>query len=288
MKRLKRLLRRKRKNSGFTLVELVISCGLLGILVLGITAFIGPVLRSVASNEKNVGATLLAQTMDEYINRSVRDSYYVAIFTDASRSQTADDGSITKKDSIQAMKKFATDNSDIYELKCMSFVWAEDPQTNEHKYMLMTETVKTTTGGLVTNSETDISKKMPQPVFEYCFYNGLFPQVEIEQLMGKAAAPDDLASLDASDPESEVPVPAIKNTYKISASQDMSTAAFIGVGYTEFANVRADSDENKTLKFKFYPVEDMESGEEHPSTFIYYVARKPTRFDPKPSTESGS
>ncbi len=279
MKRLKRLLRRKRKNSGFTLVELVISCGLLGILVLGVTAFVGPVLKSVSSNEKNVAATLLAQTMDEYINRSIRDSYYVAIFTDASRSQTTDDGSITKKDSIQAMKKFAADNSDIYELKCMSFIWAEDPLTHLHKYMLMTETVKTATGGLVTNSETDISKKMPQPVFEYCFYDGLFPLVEIEQLTGKAAAPDDMSSLDASDPDSEVPVPAIKNTYTISTAQDMSSAAFVGIGYTEFGNVRADSDENKTLKFKFYPVEDMESGEAHPSTFIYYVARKPVKFD---------
>lgn len=279
MKRLKRLLRRKRKNSGFTLVELVISCGLLGILVLGVTAFIGPVLKSVASNEKNVGATLLAQTMDEYINRSIRDSYYVAIFTDASRSQTADDGSITKKDSIQAMKQFAADNSDIYEMKCMSFVWTEDPKTNDHKYMLMTETVKSTTGGLVTNSETDISKKMPQPVFEYCFYDDLFPQIEIEQLKGKAAAPDDMSSLDTSDPDSEVPVPAIKNTYSISTTQDMAHSVFVGVGYTEFGNVRADSDENKTLKFKFYPVEDMESGEEHPSIFIYYVARKPVKFE---------
>lgn len=284
MKRLKRLLRRKRKNSGFTLVELVISCGLLGILVLGITMFIGPVLKSVASNEKNVSATLLAQTMDEYINRSIRDSYYVAIFTDASRSQVGDNGSITKKDSIQAMKKFAADNSDIYELKCMSFVWGEDPHSHEYKYMLMTETVKTTTGGLVTNSETDYSKKMPQPVFEYCFYDGLFTQVEIEQLKGKAGAPDDMASADVSDPDLEVPVPAIKNTYTVSTSQDMGAIAFIGVGYTEFANVRADSDDNKTMKFKFYPVEDMESGEEHPSTFIYYVARKPVRFEAPATT----
>lgn len=279
MKRLKRLLHRKRKNSGFTLVELIISCGLLGILMLGVTAFIGPVLKSVSSNEKDVAASLLAQTMDEYINRSIRDSYYVAIFTDASRSQTGDNGSITKKDSIQAMKKFATDNSDIYEMKCMSFVWTEDPQTNEYKYMLMTETVKTTTGGLVTNSETDISKRMPQPVFEYCFYDYLFPQVEIEQLKGRGAAPDDMSSLDVSDPDSEVPVPAIKNTYTISTTQDMSAVSFIGVGYTEFGNVRADSDENKTMKFKFYPVEDMESGQEHPSTFIYYVVRKPVKFE---------
>lgn len=284
MKRLKWLLHRKRKNSGFTLVELVISCGLLGILMLGVTAFIGPVLKSVGSNEKNVAATLLAQTMDEYVNRSIRDSYYVAIFTDASRSQTTDEGSITKKESIQTMKNFVASNSDVYELKCMSFVWTEDPQSHEHKYMLMTETVKTTTCGLITNSETDISKRMPRPVFEYCFYDFLFPLVEIEQLKGKAGAPEDMSSADVSDPDFEVPVPAIKSTYTISTSSDMSAPVFIGVGYTEFANVRAASDDNKTQKFKFYPVEDMDSGEEHPSTFIYYVARKPIRFEYNPTT----
>ena len=77
MKKLIKLLKRRRKNSGFTLVEMVISCGLLGILVVGITLFISPVLQSAASNEVNVRATLLADTVNNYISRTTRGSYYV-------------------------------------------------------------------------------------------------------------------------------------------------------------------------------------------------------------------
>ncbi|MGN0670798.1 MAG: type II secretion system protein [Oscillospiraceae bacterium] len=271
MKRLKRLLRRKRKNSGFTLVEMVVSCGLLGILIVGVTAFIGPVLRSAAENEKNVRATLLAQTIDEFVSRSTRDSYYVAVFTDAKRSDAYDGGDIAQNENILAMKDFVDKNKEIYELKCFSYSWAEDTQSHEYKYMLMTEKFKTASAALENN---------PAPVFEYCFYDGLFPQITVEPIMVKKGSADssDEGSDSGSGSSNEVAA-AIKTTYTIYTKQEMKNEEFIGVGYTEFCNVRVDSDDNKTMKFKFYGVEPMDSGEEHPTTFIYYVARKPNRFD---------
>lgn len=278
MKRLKRLLRRKRKNSGFTLVELVISCALLGILVVGVTAFIGPVLQSAASNEKNVRATLLTQTIDEYVNRCIRDSYYVAIFTNASRDMAEDGGAIANNENIAAMKAFVDQNNDIYELKCFSFSWAEDTYSHENKYMLMSETFQNATTALLTSSTGDITEKKPTSVFEYCMYDGLFPEFQVEQLKGKADASSDSVS-ESDTSGSEVPVAATKTTYTVYTKQEMETPDFIGIGYTDFVNVRARSESNKTLKFQFYPITDMGVTEGHPSTFIYYVARKPTIFN---------
>lgn len=272
MKRLKRLLRRRRKNSGFTLVELVVSCGLLGILVVGVTAFIGPVLRSAAEDEKNVRATLLAQTIDEFVSRSTRDSYYVAIFTDARRSDAYEGGDIAKNENLKAMKEFVDKNNEIYELKCFSYSWSEDTQSHEYKYMLMTEKFKSASAAL---------ENKPAPVFEYCFYDGLFPEVTIESIMVNKGSAE---SSDGDSGAVEEVAAAIKSTYTVYTKQEMTHEEFVGVGYTEFCNVRVDSDENKTMKFKFYPIEDMDSGEEHPTTFIYYVARKPSRFDATPSS----
>ncbi|MCI7691871.1 MAG: prepilin-type N-terminal cleavage/methylation domain-containing protein [Oscillospiraceae bacterium] len=270
MKKLKSLLRRWKKNTGFTLVELVVSCGLLGILVVGVTAFIAPVLRSAAENEKNVRATLLAQTIDEFVSRSTRDAYYVAIFTDAKRADVNDGGSIATNANLLAMKDFVDQNSSIYELKCFSYSWSEDTQSHEHKYMLMTEQFKSASTALENN---------PVPVFENCFYDGLFPEITVESIMVKKGSSDSSEeSTESGEPANEVAA-AIKSTYTIYTKQEMTHEEFVGVGYTEFCNVRADSDENKTKKFKFYPIENMASGEEHPSTFIYYVARKPSRFD---------
>lgn len=272
MKKLKSLLRRRRKNSGFTLVELVVSCGLLGILVVGVTAFIAPVLKTAGDSEKDVRATLLAQTMDEYVNRSIRDSYYVAIFTNADRTMVADDAVITKNENLKAMKDYVDKNSEIYELKCFSYSWTEDVQSNEYKYMLMSEKFKS--GSTALGS--------PTPVFENCFYDGLFPKIEIEQLKGKNLSgdiSDSSESIAESGSEEEVLIPAVKTTFNIYTFADMKTPSFIGYGFTEFVNVRALSDENKTQKFMFYPIEDMESTSEHPATFIYYVARRPSKFD---------
>lgn len=282
MKKLKSLLRRRKKNSGFTLVELVVSCGLLGILVVGVTAFIGPVLKTAGDSEKDVRATLLAQTMDEYVNRSIRDSYYVAIFTNADRTMVGKTGSISQNENILAMKDFVDQNKEVYELKCFSYSWTEDTQSNEYKYMLMSEKFQEATTALETSSTTDPKTRRPIPVFEDCFYDGLFPQIEVEQLKGKAPGADSSESVSTGDDSGsgeEVDIPAIKTTFNIYTTENMANPSFIGYGYTEFINVRAASDENKTKKFKFYPIEDMESTAEHPTTFIYYVARKPSKFD---------
>lgn len=277
MKRLKRLLHRRLKNSGFTLVEMIVSCGLLGILVLGVTAFIGPVLRTVGENEENVRAKLLTQTIDDFVTRSTRDSYYIAIFTNKDRADAYDGGTVAEDENLKKMKAFVDKNNDVYEFKCMSYTWAEDPQSNEYKYMLMTEKFK--------SASTAIENK-PVPVFEYCFYDGLFPQITIEPVMVNKLTSDSSEESAESGEEKTKVAAAIKSTYTVYTDQKMAVPDFIGIGYTEFCAVRVDSDENKTSNYKFYPINEIDSGAEHPTTFIYYVVRKPNRFDVKPSSST--
>ena len=287
MKMLKRLLKRKRKNSGFTLVEMVISCGLLGILVVGITLFIAPVMKSAASNEANVRATLLAETVNNYISRSTRSALYVKVFTNADRAAAEkDDGAIAADEELKAMQKFVNDCVDtdkkqkVYELKCISFSWENDPQTQENKYMVMNETFA--------NSSSTKLNTTPIPVFENCFYEGLFPEFIVEQLEGTDTAPEESSSdSSSSDPDEKKPVPALKITTNVYNDQNMVSPEFVGVGYTEYGAIK-----NKTInssgKFKFYEPDTLDSTDPHSTTFIYYVVRKSLASEALPGSSSSS
>lgn len=272
MKKLIQRLKRSRKNSGFTLVEMVISCGLLGILVLGVTFFITPVLKSAASNEKNVRATLLAETIDNFISRSTRSAYYVQVFTNADRKEAYSDGAIATNEKIKTMQAFVdkcvdSEGNKIFELKCISFSWTEDPQSLESKYMVMSETFQ--------NSSSTVINPTPIPLFEYCFYDGIFPKFTAEQLYGTDTAPEestsDSASSDTSDEKK--PVPALKITTEVFSNQDMTAAEFIGVGYTEYGTIK-NKNINANGKYRFYPVVSLDSTDPHSTTFIYYVGRR--------------
>lgn len=283
MKKLKLLLKRRRKNSGFTLVEMIISCALLGILVLGITVFITPVMRSAASNERDVRATLLAETVNNYISRSTRSAYFVQIFTNADRAEAYADGAIATNENIKKMQEFVNARVDstgkkIYEMKCVSFTWQSDPQTLEEKYMVMNETF--------INSTTPVINTTPIPIFENCFYDGIFPRFLVEQLKGTDVAPGDSSSESStSESEGDKPVPAIKITAEISSKQDMAVTEFIGVGYTEYGTIK-NPEINSRGEYRFYGVEALDSSDPHSTTFIYYVARKSMASEITPSFSS--
>lgn len=269
MNRLKRLLKRKRKNSGFTLVEVVISCGLLGILVLGITVFIAPVLKSAASNEANVRATLLADTVNNYISRSTRSAYYVKIFKNATREEAMTGGAITTDEDLVKMKNFVDTSVDtktkkkIFELKCISFSWVEDTRTQENKYMILNETF--------VDGSTAINSSGIR-VFENCFYDGLFPEFQVEQLKETVTPPEGGTPTEKS-------VPALKITTNVYNNQKMDAPEFIGVGYTEYNAIK-----NKTINpngiYVFFGDKEMRTPAEDDATryttFIYYVARRST------------
>ena len=276
MKKLLRLLKRRKKNSGFTLVEMIISCALLGILVVGITVFITPVLKAAGTNEVDVRGTLLADTVNNYISRSTRIANYVKVFTNADREDAYEGGDIAEDEDIKSMMQYVKkatypDGRPIMELKCISFTWANDPQTQENKYMVMNETFK--------NSISTAINTEPIRVFEDCFYEGLFPTFTIEQLKGTDVAPTKSDSGDSSEsdsestPEEETLVPAIKLTTAVSSDPEMKNADFIGVGFTEYGQIK-NKQINASGEFQFYKTRDMERTGEHNTTFIYFVVRR--------------
>lgn len=277
MKKLVQRLKRRRKNSGFTLVEMVISCGLLGILVLGVTLFITPVLKSAASDERNVRASLLAETVNNFVSRTTRAACYVQIFTNADRKDAYDGGKIATNENLKKMLEYTQKRLDpegkrIYELKCISFTWAEDTQTFQHKYMVMSETFANV-------SSTAINAN-PIPMFENCFYDGLFPKFTAEQLKGTDVAPGD-ESADPSKPDDKKPVPAMKLTTEVFSDQEMKAPEFIGVGYTEYASIK-NPQINPSGDLRFFEPVSLDSKDDHSSTFIFYVGRKSMAAEAKP------
>ncbi len=184
-KRIKRLLR-KRNNGGFTLVEVIVASALLGVLMLGVFGFISPVLKSVKAKEQNARAVMLAETVESYIASSTKYAYYVATFsgvtqTDVTSSDPAALADIAKAKysgteepfkstagTLEGMKdRMQKLNKENYEIRCIGMRWLTDQKAGEKKLMLTNEVVNQD------NLSLDLTKS--KPVFETCFYEGLYP-----------------------------------------------------------------------------------------------------------------
>lgn len=188
MKKLKRLLR-LRNSAGFTLVEVVISCALLGVLILGVMGFITPVLRSVREKEMDARAAMLAQSINTYIGTTIQYAYFVSTVSGCSAgdtSGTAPEVMTAKYTGTEFSKKTGkglstlkatfdtlnTEKPNTYEIRCIGMRWRTDAQNKgEKKLMLTNEAVEISGDNLVINpSKTRL-------VFEECFYNGVYPVI---------------------------------------------------------------------------------------------------------------
>lgn len=127
MKKILRLLKR-RNNGGFTLVEVIISCALLGILILAVMGMITPVMSVVMSNEKNANALMIAEAVEAHIDRNIKNSVYCAVFTNAGANNSAlgalstdlteSTGLLQQNEALKEMLSFISsdNNKDIYEM----------------------------------------------------------------------------------------------------------------------------------------------------------------------------
>lgn len=199
LKRIKRRLL-KRNNAGFTLVEVIVSCALLAVLILGVIGFSQPVLASVKQKEQNARAVMLCETVESYIAQSTRYAYFVQAysFVVPSEATTVDPATGV---SVLASKAYidnaAAENAykasydgaslkDMlyclnsvlgttdYEIRCIGMRWLTDPKSGEKKLMLTNEIVDQTTCALAL--ETDPAKI--KYVFDPCYYEGLYPTLE--------------------------------------------------------------------------------------------------------------
>lgn len=271
MKRIKRLFH-CRRNGGFTLAEMVISCALLGILMLGIVMFVSPILDTVTSTNKSTRASNAAESIEYYISRSLRNAAYVAVLTDTNFTDVQ-----TKASGI--ISELKTKGGDTnYELKCISIRYMTDEKTGDNKYFICNEYFDGT--GPLDSTAT-------VKVFEPCYLDGIYPQVVMTQVEQE------------QDDGTKKKMPAIKlevNVYddpqlRRDGGSGYTGLVFSGTGYTILRNIEL-SQQDKTLNQPFNIVSSSPIGSElgtlpvslgsgdpdkksqEMETYIFYVERK--------------
>ncbi len=272
MKRLKRLLS-KRNNGGFTLVEVIISTALLGILVLGVTMFMSPLFGIMQDNKADVRANNLGTTLNYYISRSIRNACYLAVYENAKY----DDFTGTAPDNVSTM---AGKTSESYRLKCISIRRVQDYKGN-YKYMLFNE--KVMSGGLL-SSDNSTAAISDRKVFEDCYYDGLYPLIEFEK-------PKKLEKQEGTNPDGSKKISYVESTatggeeyadsIKIKVTirdkdtypdyTDTNDVIFVGEGYSEIRNVKmSKADAGLGLGYEMYATTDNGTGSD---IYIFYVER---------------
>lgn len=278
---LKKIKRRlfSRKNGGFTLVEVIVSAALLGVLLVGIIAFITPTLKLMKSEETDSHASMIANTLENYITRSLRSTPYVKVVKNASFADFASGSTYVNSGDVKEMLDWVenSENAKIYEIRAISLRKTVDDRTGETKYMLYQSYFK----------DRGISSDHDTLVFSPCFYDGLFPTVDIKQATNQYR--------DGSFPKNEDGTtqtlenrPAIELTINVydDKSTNQGTMIYSGTGLTELhmvASNKYDQAENKnSYGYKIYGegkvVEDDADAKTQgkQDIFIIYAARKLT------------
>ena len=297
---------KKRKNGGFTLAEVIISCVLLGILILGVFSVVTPIISGVKSSEQSANALMLAEAANLYINRSIKNSVFVAIFENAKPNDMAADQTIPKSKQMEEMLAFINDadnkdaaGQDIYELRCIGVRWKYDEKSQRYKYMITSETVDKTNGAVDISTSTSKS----YDVFETCFYENLYPALTFDIM---EAAVLDADGNPTTDPPTMQEVPAIKTTVNVYRDADMQELAVQAPDYAELTNIRRQQatgfyklfskngilNEDGTYVADTGTVlhgDDEFDDTSRPETYIYFVTRKlKATTSPTPSSTPSS
>lgn len=305
---LKRLLK-KRNNGGFTLLEVIISCALLSILVLGVMGFVGPVMQMVRLNEKNARATMLAETINTYINGCLKNAYAVEVFTysDKSNVSTPEDVNNTLRKegkgltNIDAFMKSQGADETNYEIRCLGITWEYDKTAMSGKSKLMLtncsiNTAKVSSGGGEKYSlelkTPPFKPGTPQPspqirVFDDALYDGLYPVVNVTNYSSEKDEDGNyIKEKQTNGYRVETNVYTDQDCYNIlEAERNKSHLGFTGVSYVKCVNMKGaasdiylcetdlqhaiDNNSSSTLRYT--------SGDGtyfYPSTYIYYVVSK--------------
>ena len=252
MKFLKRLFS-KRNKAGFTLIEVVISVGLMGVQLVSMMLFTTPVLKAASENKKDNRATILAETLESYIDRNTKYAEYFAVFTGVAingAQRTVDLQNMYQSEALQKFRTFMNDNSTKYQVRCISINWQMDQRTNQAKYMLNLNKVADGTGGGYTISKVN-------PVFDDCFYEALYPTINIEQVISKTTA---------------LPAAALKISVDIFSDAEMNNYSTRGEGYVSLLNVELNASKNPNERMFFNEVRTP-SSDELTDTYIFYITR---------------
>lgn len=303
---------RLRNSAGFTLVEVVVSCALLGVLIAGIMGFVTPILNSVRDKEQDARAVLLSKAVDEYVAATTQYAYFVTSVsgaatgdtvggTPAVRSAKYNGTEFTKKQGkgLETLKTcFDKMEKDTYEIRCIGVRWHEDSVSGERKLMLTNEIVDQSTLAL------DPSKS--KLVFEECFYDGLYPVITFENYNNQYQ----VNGVDRVEADKVDVAPGLMITTDVYTDLDCYSTvqstredawlSYTGVSYVAFNNIRSNLINNKG-SYEVIPnieIKDYDAARTadsslvytaegksyyHPESFIYYIVRK-TKIDAAKST----
>lgn len=269
-KKMKRLLRLRNKG-GFTLVEVIISCALLGILVMGVFGFVTPVLSSVSIKQQNARASMLAEAIDSYIANSIQYAFYVQTISHCASGDTDNtvgDPPVLEvnysdtefpnysgkglKDLINCLQNDLA--GEVFEIKCIGVRWTDVPGlSGQKKLMLTNEKVDQTTGRL--------DPAAAELVFDPVFYEGLYPIITFENYSNQYQAKDESGNLVDQVPEDKVDIaPAMRIVTDVylddgcysTTESDRQKALFTlsGSTFAEFSNIKSNLMNNGVYKIQ--------------------------------------
>lgn len=259
LKRMKRLLRLRNK-SGFTLVEVIIACALLGILVIGVLGFATPVLKNVRAKEQNARAVMLSEAIDSYIANSIQYAFYVQTFSECTvRDTSPSSGDPNVLSMKYAGKEFEKQQGrglsdmlnclkndlagEVYEIRCIGVRWVTASNFGDKKLVITNEKVDQDTGKL------DPSKS--QLVFDTVFYDGLYPIIRFENYNNQYQLKDESGALkDQVKPEDVDIAPGLRIVTDVYLSPDCynikenvrsrAVMTFSGMTYADLPNIRSN------------------------------------------------
>lgn len=284
---LKRLLK-MRNSSGFTLVEVILSCALLSILVLGIMTFVTPVLRMMTLGEKNARATMLAETIDTYVTGVLRTARKVEIFENVDLDTAFSGGNSLfaygpSDGGLNSIQEFmAIDGNDLkYEVRCLGFVM-DNVGSDESEYgvrVVNFKKVDPTTLQLDTTKQTDAFGKI--------MYEGLYPIIKFDTFLAQNQSTGDaIVGSNANGYRISTKVYSDLKCYSraTQAERDNSRLAFEGITFFEMVNYFKADDSGTSLVSipasdiikvsEVQPAMDAQADTVlyyYPATLIYYV-----------------
>ncbi len=278
-----------RNTKGYTLVEVIVSTVLLGVLIVGIMFFMAPIFQNVDSNLEIERADRIATTMQQYISKTMKTSMYVKIFTGVSDSDLGSATSALYSDpEFAAMKQLVIDSvagpsgaGKSLELRCLSLRYKEDtnPRNSDtglpaYKYILSSETVDTT--------HYMIDNSLSTPVFSASLYEKMYANVAFTRLEydlnndgdnNPATTPKDVMHPGYTYEIKIYDEPGVADASTGNLQFGVSTMLFSGRGTLEFNNMKS-LEINSERKFTTYQTTDLGGTGVDENIYIFYVARK--------------
>lgn len=272
----------RRNNGGFTLVEVIVSSALLGILLVGMIMFISPVMQLMQDEQKDARGNIIGSSLEHYISRSVRSTIFLKIFTNATITDTNIGGAINTDPDLIAMMNWCNEpaNQNRYEVRCISIRKTDDARNRTEsnlptsRFMIYQEYFAT--------GATNLDQSYSLPVFDNAFYGDLYPRITVKQATNKYEE-NRYSDSQVADPATEEGRPSIEVTVDIYDDQNFgpTNKVFSGFGLTELFMI-ANKDkmtDGDTKNAKIYDEtqvrnDSVANTENAHDTFIFYIARK--------------